>query len=565
MTPAIVLTGTGWLVTGSDGKAKGIPANTMDRRSHALRFWRSRTRYQTDVMTKTRTSPICTSSSPSLLRGLTPVSIAASLFAMLLLGMVVQIGEVVLHIPEPIAEHPLALPAIWIMLLLFLVAAIAHGVSRLQILTKPELLCVFYALLLAAPLMTQGFWHRIVSITATIPRNVQNYDKIDALSDSLWPHGANVLADGFARPQVTTSGQVTWAATEYKPGVVAVVPTLANVSPGEAATLRARIPIHALVPGEPYLISVLARAKDLGPNARYVARLHVDGTPIVTEVFSSAALGKATALQPQGFVRVGAYNVKLPEAASTFVELEFSLIGDGRVELADPKMLNVAALEALYKGKSIIRESDFLQLPPNQRAGFIVKPDNMWSLKGVSFLLAGYIPIRDWLIPLAVWGSFLLLLLLAFVAVNSLLRRQWLDNERYLMPIAKIPQALLGDEPLALSAFTSIWHSRWMWGGLILGLLWGVAKHLSRIDPDLFDPFLTMDLRAYLSSPSFGETFTGVRFEVNPLLLAMCLFMELNVLLSLVCGFWLFRAQFWLGHINAWSVDPQYPYRNEQV
>ncbi len=55
-----------------------------------------------------------------------------------------------------------------------------------------------FAMLISAPLMTQGLWHRIVAIIATNPREA-DFEKLDAFNDKLWPHGPNMLEGTFAR------------------------------------------------------------------------------------------------------------------------------------------------------------------------------------------------------------------------------------------------------------------------------------------------------------------------------------------------------------------------------
>ncbi len=69
--------------------------------------------------------------------GLTLTSLAASAFAMLLMGMLIQYSEVVLCISFP-AEHTLALPAIWVFILLTLLLAAVYALTRVKLLTAPR-------------------------------------------------------------------------------------------------------------------------------------------------------------------------------------------------------------------------------------------------------------------------------------------------------------------------------------------------------------------------------------------------------------------------------------------
>ncbi len=51
----------------------------------------------------------------------------------------------------------------------------------------------------------------------------------------------------------------------------------------------------------------------------------------------------------------------------------------------------------------------------------------------------GRVPWRRWLVPLAHWGAFLLVLYLGMLFALSILRRQWVDVERLMFPLARVP------------------------------------------------------------------------------------------------------------------------------
>ena len=51
----------------------------------------------------------------------------------------------------------------------------------------------------------------------------------------------------------------------------------------------------------------------------------------------------------------------------------------------------------------------------------------------------GRVPWGRWLVPLAHWGVFLLMLYLGMLFAMSILRRQWVDVERLMFPLARIP------------------------------------------------------------------------------------------------------------------------------
>jgi hypothetical protein len=501
--------------------------------------------------------------------GLTLTSVMACLLGMLAMGMLIQYSDITVAISFA-SEHTLALPAIWTFAALSALCGVFFVLFKWRLLTRAELLCVMFCMLISAPLMTQGFWHRVVAIVATNPR-AADFDKLDAMNDKLWPHGPNLIGDAFnsTDPALKTEGDCRWDEVEYEEGKRARLPILVNPGNEARSAIRLRLPVGrngapGVVPGEQYIVSVLARATDLGPLSRYSCRVYHDA-PGFTEFFSSAVSPKVSFLHRKGFQRVGAYGVKFPATTNDHYVLEFGLQGNGRVELWDSKLFNVAALETLFKGKLMVSESEAAALPESERANLLIKPDNMWSLKGAAFLLGGYIPLRDWAGPVLVWTLFVVLILTATLAINIIMRRQWLDNERFQLPVTRIPVTLMDDEGAEDRSMPAIWTNRMMYIGFAVTLVWMLLKAWHAYNPNVPDLEAKVYLRDYFSSPSWGQTWNNVRFEIDAIFLPMCIFMELNVLLSLVVGYALFRSQLFIGEVTGLNVDPNFPHSSEQI
>ncbi len=509
-------------------------------------------------------------------KGITATSLAAIVFGMFLMGMLIQHFEVNVS-SAFLAEHALAVPAIMVIVLISLLAGTFRLVGRWQLLSKPEMLCILFALLLAAPLMTQGFWHRIVAITATIPR-MGDFEKMDAFSDRLWPHGPNLL-DGSLTPDAPAArlrafGNVAWETVEYDQDREARIPVLTNLGATDRSGIRFYLPVQTetggeLVRGEPYMISVLLRPDDLGPGAFYYGRLLADDATDYDEFFRDSAPARITFAQKRGFQRTGVYGIRIPQHIAGRAVVEFGLSGPGRLALTDPKLFSVAALETAFTGKQMILESEYRALPPADRANLIVRPDNLWSLKGLGFVLAAYVPWGDWLMPLAVWSSLILLILLATLCVNVIMRRQWTENERYPLPLTRISHALLGstdaDALRPRQIMPAIWKNGMMWLGFVLASLWIALRVWSFYNPRVPNLAVAVDLQPYFAGPEWGGMWDGVTFRIHAVFLALAVLMELNVLLSLVLGMFLFRCLYRVGEFTGWQAHTGYPFPEQQV
>jgi hypothetical protein len=162
---------------------------------------------------------------------------------------------------------------------------------------------------------------------------------------------------------------------------------------------------------------------------------------------------------------------------------------------------------------------------------------------GVAFLFNAYCPPRDWLVPAVTWGSLLILLLSGFLAINAIMRRQWMEGERYSLPLARIPSMMLG-EPGEGQGLPRLWTMRVMWIGVALGLGWGLLRGFHFYNPAVPDTAILVDLKPYFNEASWGHFWDHVTFQVTALFVAVAVFVELNVLMSLVVGFFAFRAAF---------------------
>ena len=487
---------------------------------------------------------------------------------MLLMGMHIQFVEVILSDGSAVAEQALPISAMIVFLALVIAAGLVRLASKLHLLTRQELLCVLFAMLISAPMMTQGMWHRFVGLIASPPRT-GSFEYLDAYSDKLWPHGPNLAEGGLAESNKAAlairGNPPAWREIEYNEGRKAVLPVLQNSRPEDVSSLSLAIPASVARRGEPHLVSCLVRPEGLNAQSFYFIRIHADDDPNYDEVVNAREPALETFIQRKGFLRVGSYGTLLPPSARDRIRVEVGLAGVGTLAAYDPKVISVAALEGVYKGRAVVRRSEFDRLPSAQRANLIVKPDSMWSVAGLRFLVTGYIPVSDWLQTALAWSAPILLLLLGTLAINVILRRQWAEGERYPFPIFQIPRAILGqeDEPGA-APFASVWRNRYLWAGFAVALAWGCLKGWHFYNAKLPDLEVRIPLSQYITDPNWGAMWQ-IEFTVSVLLLSVCMFFELNVLASVVLGFFAFRTLFWLGETTGLKVQRGYPFRYEQA
>ncbi len=491
--------------------------------------------------------------------GITFKSFGILVLLMLLTVGLKQYAEVILSIPHP-AEHTLPLPSLWIFLLFLLVSAGIRKVSGIRLLTRAELLCVFFALMIAGPIMTQGVWHRLLSITATLPKT-GDFAKIDALSDRMWPQGPNLLQGILREDAVLSSeGELSWKETEVFSGVEQTVPVLRSVRDG--AHVRFVLPTgpDGVRANIPFMASTLVHASNLSPDSVYYGRIYPDPArpDLYSVLFQGRALSRPSFMFPSGFARHGSYDLSFLPSSETVI-LEFGLSGPGEIMLADPKLVDVSALEYAYRGRRIIDEEEAALLDADALADVVVRPSRMFSMAGLSFILSGYIPIRDWLSTVTAWTLIIVLVLTATFAIAVLLRRQWVDNERYPLPVTYVIDALVGRD-----GTPPIWKNRIMWTGFGISMFWCLMRGWHFYNPRVPNMEIAVALEPYFAESATLPMWRGVTFNVSAIFLSLAMFMELGVLMSIVAGYLIYRLLFFIGALSGMSSYPGYPFPPEQ-
>ncbi len=518
--------------------------------------------------------------------GITPRSFVATILCMLLAGMYVQYSLVLLYECYLIVESSMPVPAMIVILGLLIFVGLFGVLFKVRLLTKAELVCVAFATLMSVPLMGQGFWHRFLGVTSAPLRN-QSFDYLDAYSDNLWPHGPNLLKDAFSAAAPGGSGSasggdievvrdghdanLTWGEVEYEEGVTAVLPTIVNTHMTDETYLTFRLPVSygdrpsRAMPRYPHLASILAFSEDTEAESELFARAFSDENPVPVSLISGRNANKKTYLHKKGFVRLGQYGVVPGTSCESNLVIQIGLKGRGKATFADPKLMSVYAIEAAFAGRKVMKERDYYALPPSERpVGVIVKPDNLWSLKGLTYYFKGYIPLGEWVRPAIVWGAYVLMLSMAFFTINVMMRKKWADSERYPMPNTKIPLAMIGVGDKKDSPFAEIWRNRYAWAGLVFAVLYGIAKGAHFYNPKLPEIGINFNLGEYITNPVYGGMF-NVSFTFSLFVCAIAVFFELNVLLSVIVGYWVFRSFYCLGHLSGIDVNAGFPWRSEQV
>lgn len=159
------------------------------------------------------------------------------------------------------------------------------------------------------------------------------------------------------------------------------------------------------------------------------------------------------------------------------------------------------------------------------------------------------IPWGAWAEPLGWWGLFAALLFLAFFCLSALLRRQWVDYEKFAFPLVQLP-VLLSETPEEGHRFNTLLRSRLLWLAVACVTCVHTAKGLHLFYPTIPDIPTTWNSSNFLINAPWNSV-NDIQFAIYPLIIGFAYLLSSEVSLSLWLFYLLFKAQvLWAGMHN---------------
>ncbi len=203
--------------------------------------------------------------------------------------------------------------------------------------------------------------------------------------------------------------------------------------------------------------------------------------------------------------------------------------------------------------------------PENKYADLILPYVPKWTMVWDHRSLQGFMDggvsiyradmIGPWLVPLAVWIGFMLVLFGVMLCLNVMIRRAWIDETKLSFPAVRLPMAMVGmDVP-------RFYRSKLLWVGIALPVISGTLNGLAQLYPAL----------PHLQTRAHWPVFSGppwslmvVPYAFYPFAIGLGYFVPLDVLFS--CWFFYLFVQSL--NIVGWPLGltklPGFPYQTEQ-
>ena len=163
--------------------------------------------------------------------------------------------------------------------------------------------------------------------------------------------------------------------------------------------------------------------------------------------------------------------------------------------------------------------------------------------------------LLPWLLPIAVWCGFILVLFVTMLSINVMLRKQWTERERLSYPIAQIPLEITDPR------FT-MWRSRLFWLGFALALGIDTLNGFAFLFPAL--PSLPVRVR-WLNFATWPWNATGgFTVAFYPFAIGLGYLLPLDLLFSSWFFYWFWKAQNLFTAVLGFGDRPNFPYVIQQ-
>lgn len=155
------------------------------------------------------------------------------------------------------------------------------------------------------------------------------------------------------------------------------------------------------------------------------------------------------------------------------------------------------------------------------------------------------VPFLQWLIPVLVWSSFLMLFTFSTICICVILRRQWVDREKLVFPTVVLPLEITKER-------TGFWRDRLMWIGFSIAFLIGTINTASLNIPAI--PSIKVrptDISGYFTERPWNAIgYTPVSFY--PFVIGIGYLLSLDVSFSCWFFYILTKVQLVFGAMMGW-------------
>jgi hypothetical protein len=166
--------------------------------------------------------------------------------------------------------------------------------------------------------------------------------------------------------------------------------------------------------------------------------------------------------------------------------------------------------------------------------------------------------LRAWLVPFAVWGSFIFVLWFVLICFNVLIRKQWTEHEKLSYPIIQLPLEMTDPK-------TRVFRSRAMWLGFAIAGSIDLINGLHVFFPSVPEiPVRRIEINRYFTERPWNAIgYTTI--SLYPFVIGLTYFVPLDLAFSCWFFHFLSKVELVISSAVGWRALPRAPYINEQA
>lgn len=179
---------------------------------------------------------------------------------------------------------------------------------------------------------------------------------------------------------------------------------------------------------------------------------------------------------------------------------------------------------------------------------------SIYSADGHKYLLS-------FIVPLAIWGAFFLVLVGMYLCITVLIRRAWIDHEKLSFPIVQLPIAMTAE-----NAGTTFFGNKVMWIGFCIAAIISTLNGIHSLAPAVPEFKVKLyELQPYFTTPPWNAI-GSTQSSFYPFMIGLAYFMPLDLSFSCWVFFVLARAFRIVGSAYGYAAQSQlFPYFGEQA
>ena len=173
----------------------------------------------------------------------------------------------------------------------------------------------------------------------------------------------------------------------------------------------------------------------------------------------------------------------------------------------------------------------------------------------MNFFRDGY--FRYWITPILSWSIVIFSLMLIFLCLTSLIRRQWVAHEKLAYPVIQIPLEITANSG-------AIFRSRLLWIGFGIAAGINILNGLQYFFPILPSiPVKQYDLNIYFTQKPWNAL-GSMPLRLHPYLIGLGFILPLDLSFSCAFFYMMRKAQLLYGSMVGITYVPGYPFFGEQ-